>query len=142
MEAVLKRVQDLALAGKAGSGHWISIDTSEALGGTNGASRPMELILMGLGACSSMDVLSILIKKRIRLDDYEVRMQADRAEDHPRVFKLITMRFIFYGKDIPDEAVKQAIDLSVTKYCSAYAMLSKTAEIRTEYEIAEKRETE
>jgi putative redox protein len=100
----------------------------------------LELILMGLGGCTSMDVLSILQKKRVHLDDYEVQLEAERAQDHPKVFTVIKLRFVFYGKNIPKEAVKRAIELSETKYCSASAMLSKTAKMVVEYEIKENKE--
>jgi putative redox protein len=139
MKAVVKRIQGMALAAKADSNHWLTMDAAETNGGMDAGSRPVELILMGLGGCTSMDVLSILQKKRVTLDDYEVLIEADRAEDHPKVFNQIKLKFIFYGKNIPEEAVKRAIELSETKYCSVSAMLSKTATITVEYEIKEQR---
>jgi putative redox protein len=139
MKAVVKRVQGMTLAAKADSNHWLTMDAAEANGGTDAGSRPVELILMGLGGCTSMDVLSILQKKRVTIDDYEVVVEADRSEDHPKVFTHIRIKFIFYGKNISEEAVKRAIELSETKYCSVSAMLSKTSAITTEYEIKEQR---
>ena len=90
---------------------------------------------MGLGGCTSMDVISILQKKRIKLDGYECILEATRAEEHPKVFTEITVKFIFYGSNIPREAVERAIELSKSRYCSVAAMLSKSAAIRFEYEI-------
>lgn len=139
MKATVKRVQDLALAAKAESNHWVMMDAGENTGGADAGARPLELVLMGLGGCTSMDVLTILQKKRIELDDFEVQLEADRAEEHPRVFTNIRIKFIFYGKNIPAEAVQRAIELSETKYCSVSAMLSKTAKISIDYEIKEKR---
>jgi putative redox protein len=138
MKAVVKRIQGMTLAAKADSNHWLTMDAAESIGGMDAGSRPVELILMGLGGCTSMDVLSILQKKRITLDDYEVHVEAERAEDHPKVFTHIKIKFIFYGKDISEEAVKRAIELSETKYCSVSAMLSKSVPITVEYEIKER----
>ncbi len=139
MKAVVKRVQGMTLAARADSNHWLIMDAAESVGGTDAGSRPVELILMGLAGCTSMDVLSILQKKRITLDDYEVLVEAERAEEHPKVFTRIALKFVFYGNNIPEEAVKRAIELSETKYCSVSAMLSKTAAITVEYEIKEQR---
>ena len=130
MKAVVKRVQGMTLAARADSNHWLIMDAAESVGGTDAGSRPVELILMGLAGCTSMDVLSILQKKRITLDDYEVLVEAERAEEHPKVFTRIALKFVFYGNNIPEEAVKRAIELSETKYCSVSAMLSKTAAIK------------
>lgn len=135
MKAVIKQVKNLALAAKADSNHWVMMDAGESVGGTDAGARPLELVLMGLGGCTSMDVLTILQKKRIVVDDYEVHLEADRAEEHPKVFTAIRIKFFFYGKDIPAEAVKRAIELSETKYCSASAMLSQVANISIEFEI-------
>lgn len=138
MKAIIKSIHGLSLVGKADSGHWVPMDTSSATGGNGAASSPMELVLLALGGCTSLDVLSILAKKRVVLDDYEVHLQAERAEDHPKVFTAIVIKFIFYGKNIPKEAVERAIELSDTKYCSVSAMLKAATKISVEYEIIEK----
>lgn len=104
-----------------------------------GGARPMELLLLGLGGCTTMDVLSILEKKRVHVDDYECFLEAERADEHPRVFTQIRIKFIFYGEAIPPEAVERAIALSEEKYCSASAMLRKSAEVKVEYEIRKSR---
>jgi putative redox protein len=135
MKAEIKLLKGLALAGKADSGHWVPMDTSEAIGGHAAGATPLELFLMGLGGCTSMDVLSILNKKRIVLDDYECHVEAERRDEHPRVFTKVKINFIFWGKNIPEEAVKRAIELSETTYCSASAMLKKAVDIETSYEI-------
>ncbi len=138
MKAEIKQLKGLALAGKADSGHWVSMDTTEDNGGHNAGSTPMELFLMGLGGCTSMDVLSILKKKRVVLDDFECHVEAERRDEHPRIFTKVKIHFIFWGQDIPEEAVKRAIELSETTYCSASAMLKKATEVETSFEIRSK----
>jgi len=137
MKAEIKQIDGLSLAGKAESGHWVIMDGPALLGGADAGARPMELFLMGLGGCTSMDVISIIRKKRIKLDNYECHLEADQAEEHPKVFTKVKIHFIFWGKDIPNEAVERAIELSETIYCSASAMLKKAVDIETSYEIRE-----
>ncbi len=139
MKAMLKQVHGLALAGKADSNHWVAMDGAPEHGGFDAGIRPMELVLLGLGGCTSMDVISILEKMHVPLEDFECHLEADRAPDHPKVFTKIRIKFVFFGKGISNQAVERAITLSETKYCSASAMLGKTAEISTEYEIREHR---
>ncbi len=135
MKATVTRIDGLSLAGKGDSGHWLTMDAAGDVGGHDAAARPMELLLMGLGGCTSMDVLAILKKKRIHLDHYECELEAERAGEHPKVFTRIRIKYIFYGDQIPREAVERAIELSENSYCSASAMFRKTAEIISEYEI-------
>ena len=139
MKVELKQIEGLALAAKGDTGHWVNIDSSTDFGGFNAGTRPMELMLMGLGGCTTMDVLSILKKKRVKLDHYECHIEAERADEHPKVFTDVRMKFIFYGKDIPKEAVERAIQLSDEKYCSASAMMKKAVDIKIEYEIRQDR---
>ncbi len=89
MKATLKRFGTIGLLGKGDSGHWVTMDTSPKVGGHSGSASPLELVLIGLGGCTSMDVLSILGKKRGKLDDYEVELEADRAEEHPKTLQNI-----------------------------------------------------
>jgi putative redox protein len=138
MRVVVKQLQGIALAGKADSGHWVPMDGPEEFGGSAAASQPMELILMGLGGCTSMDVISILKKKRVEVDDYECIIEAERAPHHPKVFTKIKMKYVFYGRNIPVKDVERAIQLSEESYCSASVMLKKSAEIVTTYEIIER----
>lgn len=135
MKATIKQVQGLSLAGKAESGHWVMMDGPQALGGADAGTRPLELFLLGLGGCTAMDVVSILAKKRMPVQDFDVELEADRADEHPKVFTRVHIRFIFYGQGIKPEAVERAIELSSTKYCSASAMLKPTVPIETSYEI-------
>jgi len=135
MNAHIKWIDGMALAGKAATNHWVMMDGPENLEGFDAASRPLELVLIGLGGCTGMDVLSILKKKRVPLTDFEMKLEAEQAGDYPKVFTKIMIKFILYGKGINPQDVERAIELSETKYCSASAMLRKTAHITTEYEI-------
>jgi len=137
MKAMIKRIEGLSLAARADSGHWVAMDSSAESGGAGAAAAPMEMVLMALGGCTSMDVLSILEKKRVVLDDYKLQVEAERASEHPKVFTSIRLKFFFYGHNIAKEAVERAIALSEEKYCSVSAMLKKSAEIKIEYEIIE-----
>ena len=127
----------MAMIGKGDTNHWVPMDGPESLGGFSAGMRPMEMVLLGLGGCTAMDVLSIMRKKRVPFRDFEIKMKADRADDHPKVFTKIEIIFIVYGQNINERDVERAIELSETKYCSASAMLSKTAEIVTRFEIVE-----
>ena len=97
----------------------------------------MELVLMGAGGCSAYDVVAILEKARQDVERVEVRLEADRAEDVPKVFTRINMHFIVTGRSVSEERVARAIELSATKYCSATQMLNKTAEVTTSFEVVE-----
>ena len=128
----------LRLVGEASSGPAIVID--HVLPGEEGREtgpRPMELLLIGLAGCTAMDVVSILKKKRQPFTGLEVRATGERAETHPKVYTRIHLEFIVKGKGVDPRAVERSIELSQTKYCSASAMLSKTAEITTSYRIVE-----
>ncbi len=138
MKVTLRQVKGIMLVGKGDSGHWIPMDGPERFEGSDAATRPLELFLLGLGGCTSMDVISILQKKRVKLNDYECVLEAERAEEHPKVFTKIKVHFIFYGNEIDEKDVERAIDLSENKYCSASAMLKKSVPIQVDYEIHEK----
>ena len=137
MEATIQRISGTALAGRGGSNHWGVMDGPEDFGGFSAGTRPMELILIGLAGCTAMDVLSILKKKRVKLDDFSMRVEADRAEDHPKVFTKIKLHYVFTGRDIKPKDVERSIELSQDKYCGASAMLRKAAEVTYDYEIKE-----
>jgi putative redox protein len=99
--------------------------------------RPTELILIGMLGCTSMDVVSILQKKRQTVTGVQVKASAERADDHPRVFTQIHLEYIVSGRGVDPKAVERAIELSQTKYCPGAAMLGKTAKITTSYRIVE-----
>ena len=137
MKAIIKQVDGLSLVGKGESNHWIPMDGSKSFGGAEAATKPMELILLGLGGCTSMDSLSILRKMRENVLDYSVEIDSERADEHPMVFTKIHLKFTYFGRNLNPENVKKAIELSMTRYCSATAMLEKTAEITYDFEINE-----
>ncbi len=116
----------------SGSGHTIAVD-----GETQAGMSPMELLLASLIGCTGADVISILEKKRQAVTGFEVRVHGHRAESHPRVYKEIHVTFVVTGRGIDPEAVRRAIELSETKYCSVSAMLRAEAKIVMNFEIRE-----
>ena len=124
-----------AFVGESENGRSIIIDGPPEGGGKNLGPRPMETLLLGMGACMSYDVLSILKKSRQDIHDCKVEISAVRADEHPRVFTAIRVHFIITGADIKTAQVERAIDLSAEKYCSASIMLGATAEIAHTFEI-------
>lgn len=125
----------MAFSAETGSGHLITMDGAPEGGGRNLAPRPMETLLAGAGGCSAYDVVLILKRSRQQVEGCRVEIKADRAETDPKVFTRITMRYIVSGKDLAVAAVERAVKLSHDKYCSATAMLVKTAEITSVVEI-------
>ena len=122
----------------ADSGHKVMMDASPAVGGDNRGSRPMELLLMGLGGCSSIDVTMMLEKSRQNVIDCKAVIEAERADAVPAVFTSIHVHFIVTGKGLSDKHVERAVKLSAEKYCSASIMLAKAVEITHDFEIIEK----
>lgn len=135
--ALVKQVRGITFAGKTDSNNWIMMDGPENFGGSSAAIRPKELILLALGGCSGSDVVSILQKKRVKTDGFEIHIKADVAEEHPQVFTKVHLEFVFFGKEINEKDVERAIELSMTKYCSVTAMLRKSVEITHSYKISE-----
>jgi len=137
MKARLKLIENVCLLGEADSGHGIVIDGAPEIGGRNLGTRPMELVLIGLGGCSAMDVLSILKKQRQTVTDFMIEAQAQRREEEPKVFTEIHLHYIIKGRGLKENHVKRALELSTQKYCSVSAMLDKTAKITYDYEMIE-----
>lgn len=138
MEVMIKQVKGLTFIGKGDTNHWISIDGPKQFNGSEGASRPMELLLISLGSCTGSDVASILQKKRVPLDHMDVVVTGERREAHPKIFTEINVEYIFYGKDMKTKDLKRAIDLSQNKYCPVSAMLSNSCKITHSYKIKNK----
>lgn len=115
----------------------VRLDAEEQHGGLGMGFRPMELLLVGLGSCTAMDVLSILRKKRQEITAYRIEVRGDQATDYPHVFTQIYLRHILTGRKLSESAAQRAIELSEGKYCPAYAMLSKAAPISTELQLQE-----
>lgn len=137
-KAYLKQVKGITFIGKTDSNHWITLDGPENFGGSNAGLRPKELLLLALAGCTASDVVTILEKKKVKLDDFEINITAQVQEEHPQVYTKIDLEYVFYGDNIQKEAVERAIELSQTKYCSVTAMLQKAIEIKHSYRIVEK----
>jgi putative redox protein len=135
MKARVKWVEQATMLGEAGSGHAIVMDGPPEHGGRNLGIRPMEMLLIGMGGCTEFDVLHILKRARQEVTDCVVELEAERAENDPKVFTRIHVHFIVSGKDLNEKQVARAVSLSADKYCSASIMLGKTAEITHDYEI-------
>lgn len=114
---------------RTGSGHVTAMDGAPEGGGNNLAPRPMELLLAGAGGCAAYDVVLILKRGRHAVTGCRVELQAERADTDPKVFTRIQFNFIVTGRNLPEAAVQRAVQLSHEKYCSASAMLGKTAAI-------------
>ncbi len=124
MQARIKWLEDVTFMASAGSGHALVIDGPPDKGGRNLGPRPMEMLLMGLGACASFDVVSILRKSRQNVVSCEALLEAERADAVPAVFTQIHMRFVVQGHALKTVQVERAVQLSADKYCSASAMLA------------------
>jgi putative redox protein len=135
MKARIKWLEDMTYIAEAGSGHAIVVDGPPDLGGRNLGVRPMELVLMGIGSCSAVDVVHILKKARQAVTDCEVELDAERAETAPKVFTRIRMHFIVSVKGLSENHVRRAVDLSAEKYCSASVLLKTSVAISHTYEI-------
>ena len=125
----------MAFVAETGSGHLLAMDGASDGGGRNLAPRPMETVLAGAGGCAAYDVVLILRRGRHEVAGCEVRLQAERAAADPKVFTRIGMHFVVSGRALSEEVVARAVALSHDKYCSATAMLGKTAQIETSFEI-------
>jgi putative redox protein len=137
MQATIKWVDGVMFVGETGSGHAIVIDGPPDHGGRNMGARPMELLLLGVGSCSSFDVVQILQKGRNNVSGCIAEVSAERVDEIPSVFSKIHLHFIVSGKDLKVPAVERAVKLSAEKYCSASIMLSKAVEITHDFEVIE-----
>jgi putative redox protein len=120
IKAKIRWTEGFQFVARAGDGPGVVMDSSAGKSGPT----PMELLLMGVGGCTAIDVVSIMNKKRAILTGFEVVISGEQAEDHPRRYTRIHIEYVLYGKDIPPKSVEQAIKLSETKYCSAMASLN------------------
>jgi len=135
--ALVKQVKGMTFVGKTDSNHWITMDGPEKFGGSDAGIRPKELLMLSLGGCTGSDVTSILSKKKIRLEGFEINITAESADEHPQVFTKMNLEYVFYGKNVLVKDVERAIELSLTKYCSVTAMLQKAMPIEHSYRIVE-----
>ncbi len=137
MQATVKWVDGMMFVGETGSGHAIVIDGPQDHGGRNIGMRPMELLLLGVGSCSSFDVVQILQKGRNNVTGCVAEITAERVDAIPSVFSKIHLHFKVSGKELKAPVVERAVKLSAEKYCSASIMLSKAVEITHDFEVIE-----
>ena len=135
MQATIRLKEDDSLEGITESGHQVVMDRSPDVGGQNLGSRPMEMLLLGLGGCAMIDVVLILRKARQAFTDIRVEINAERASEVPKVFTRIHLHFVVAGKQLDPQRVDRAISLSAQKYCSATKMLDSVAQITHDFEI-------
>jgi len=137
MKARIKWIENVSFVAESGSGHAMVIDGAPEGGGRDLGPRPMEVVLMGTGGCTAYDVMHILRKSRAPVTDCVLEIEAERAEEDPKVFTKIHFHFVVTGKGLKPAQVERAVQLSAEKYCSASIMLGKTAAITHDFEILE-----
>ena len=128
---------NMSFTGIVPSGYSVQMDADSSYGGTNNGVRPMEMIALGLAGCAAMDVLSILRKKRQDVTQFEVKVDAPRSPEYPKVFTSAVLTYLITGKDIDEAAVLRSIELAATKYCPAQFMLEQAFPMDLHYEIYE-----
>lgn len=135
MKARIKWVEDRTFIGESGSGHKVVLGTAFGPEGRTPGPSPMEMVLIGMGGCTAFDVVHILERGREAIEDVAVELEAERAEHDPKVFTRIHMHFVVKGRGLAREKIERAINLSAGKYCSASAMIAKTATITHDFEV-------
>jgi putative redox protein len=130
LQATIKQVQGFAMLGRSTSNHWVAMDASSKVGGQDGAVRPKELLLLGLGGCAAFDVETVLRKRRVELKRFEVEMEADESAEHPMIITEVRMDYVIEGENVPTADVERAIRLSHEKYCAVSAMMRRVFPIR------------
>jgi putative redox protein len=136
MQTKVKWIDNISMLGTTESGHNIIMDGAPEFGGQNLGARPMEMLLLGLGGCTSVDVVMMLKKMRQKISACEVIIDAKRSEEHPKVFTKIHLTFGLKGENLDRDKIKKAINLSAEKYCSASIMLGAVAKITHEFKIS------
>ena len=137
MKARVKWIENVCFMGESETGHAVVLDGAPDAGGRNLGMRPMEMLLISMGACSSFDVVTILKKARQPVTDCVAELEAERASEVPKVFTKIHLRFVVTGKGLNPAQVERAVKLSAEKYCSASIMLGKAAEVTHDFVIVE-----
>jgi putative redox protein len=137
MKTRVKWVEGAAFLGESGSGHAVLMDGAPEAGGRNLGPRPMEMLLLGLGGCSAFDVVLILKRGREKVTDCVVEIEAERAPTDPKVFTDIRLRYVVTGRSLDRAKVERAVQLSAEKYCSASAILGKTATLSHTIDVVE-----
>jgi putative redox protein len=135
LNAKVTYTNGLQFVGESSSGHAIVMDGDPKVGGHNTGLRPMELLLVGLGGCAGMDVISIMKRKKQDVTGLDINVKGQKAENYPKKFTDINIEFIIKGRNISEDALKKSIDLSMNKYCSVKATLEGSAKINYSYKI-------
>ena len=135
MKATVKWLDHMSFVGESGSGHSVVMDGAPDVGGRNMGVRPMEMVLLGLGGCTSFDLVLILQRQRQAVADIQVEIEAERADKAPRVFTKIHVHYVVKGSDLDPKKVERAVNMTADKYCSVSIMLSASVEISHDFEI-------
>jgi len=135
--ATVKLVDGMQFLGESGTGHAFVMDAAPGVGGKNTGMRPMELLLIGLGGCTGMDVVSILRKKKLTVNGLQMNVKGKwvDGDKYPKYFEEIELEYVVTGKGIKDDDVKKAVDLSESKYCSVMANLRGTSKVTTSFRV-------
>ncbi len=137
MKAKVTWQKGLSFTGTADSGYTLPLGGKKSVGGNEDGFLPMEMFLIGLAGCTGMDVISILAKMKQDVTNFEVKIHANRVNEHPKIFSDIMIEYIFTGKALDPKSVERAVTLSETKYCPGQAILNKSAEIDHKITILE-----
>ncbi len=137
MKATVKWLDNMSFVGESGSGHAVVMDGPPESGGRNLGVRPMEMVLLGMGGCTAFDVVMILQRGRQQITDCHVELEAERADEVPKVFTRIHAHYVVKGKNLDAKKVERAIIMTAEKYCSVSIMLAATAEVTHDFEIVE-----
>ena len=140
MKATVNWQNNMVFIGRSASGFPVQMDADSSFGGMESGIRPMEMIALGLAGCTAMDVISILRKKRQDVTQFEVRVDAPRSTDYPKVFTRAVITYVVTGHSVDEDAVLRSIELAATKYCSAQIMLESAVPMDLLYEIFEDEE--
>ena len=137
MKATVKWLDHMSFVGESGSGHSLVMDGPPESGGRNLGVRPMEMVLLGLGGCTSFDMVMILQRQRQAISDCRVEIEAERATEVPKVFTKIHVHYIVKGRNLDAKKVERAVNMTAEKYCSVSIMLSASVELSHDFEIIE-----
>ncbi len=134
-EVKARWVEGFQFVATPASNHAIVLDGSEVAGGADSSIHPGELLLVGLAGCTGIDVISMLKKMKVEVQEFEVRVQGEAAEEHPKYWKKINVTYWVKGRDVPEDKLRKAIELSQEKYCSVSATLKNKVEISYDHQI-------
>ncbi|MBS3787223.1 OsmC family protein [Candidatus Bipolaricaulota bacterium] len=133
MEIEVKQLEGSTFVGRGESGHWTVMDAAEEVDGHDGATRPMEMLLISLGGCTGIDLNTLLNKMRVDYDDIGITISGDRNDDHPKYYTGVYIDYKIYGNDLPEDKVAKAVRLTQERYCSVTHSLK--AEVSYDYDI-------